>query len=37
MQAGISDTLWSMINLAEMIDTNLPKPDPRGSYKKSKQ
>jgi hypothetical protein len=33
MAAGISPTLWSMTDLAEMIDANLPKPGPRGPYK----
>lgn len=35
MAAGISDTLWSMTDLAEMIDASLPKPGKRGPYKKS--
>ena len=34
MAAGISDTLWSMTDLAEMVDATLPKPGPRGQYKK---
>jgi IS1 family transposase len=34
MGAGISDTLWSMTDLAEMIDAALPKPSTRGPYKK---
>jgi len=34
MAAGISDKLWSMSDLAEMIDASLPKPGPRGPYKK---
>ena len=34
MQAGISDTLWSMTDLAEMIDANLPNPAKRGPYQK---
>jgi IS1 family transposase len=34
MAAGISDTLWSMTDLAEMVDAAAPKPGPRGSYKK---
>ena len=34
MATGISDTLWSMTDLAEMIDASLPKPAKRGSYKK---
>ena len=33
MAAGISPTLWSMTDLAEMIDATLPKPSPRGPYK----
>jgi hypothetical protein len=32
MTAGISPTLWSMTDLAEMIDASLPKPGPRGPY-----
>jgi IS1 family transposase len=32
MAAGISDTLWSMTDLAEMIDATLPKPGKRGPY-----
>ena len=34
MAAGITDKLWSMTDLAEMIDGTLPKPGPRGAYKK---
>ncbi len=34
MQAGISDTLWSMTDLAEMVDAAQPKPGKRGQYKK---
>ena len=34
MAAGISPTLWSMMNLAEMMDASLPKPGPRGPYEK---
>jgi IS1 family transposase len=33
MAAGISDTLWSVTDMAEMIDATLPKPGPRGPYK----
>jgi IS1 family transposase len=33
MAAGISTTLWSMTDLAEMIDASLPKPGARGPYK----
>jgi hypothetical protein len=34
MAAGISPTLWSMTDLAEMIDSSLPKVGKRGPYKK---
>jgi hypothetical protein len=34
MAAGLSDTLWSMTDLAEMIDAELPRPGKRGAYKK---
>jgi hypothetical protein len=34
MAAGLSTTLWEMKDLAEMIDATLPKPGPRGPYKK---
>jgi IS1 family transposase len=34
MAAGISDTLWSVTDLAEMIDAAAPKPGKRGPYKK---
>jgi hypothetical protein len=34
MAAGLSDALWSMTDLAEIIDANLPKPGKRGPYKK---
>jgi hypothetical protein len=30
MAGGISDKLWSMSDLAEMIDASLPKAGPRG-------
>jgi hypothetical protein len=32
--AGISNTLWSVTDMAEMIDATLPKTGKRGSYKK---
>jgi hypothetical protein len=35
MAAGVSDTLWSMTDLAEMIDATLPRPGKRGAYKKA--
>ncbi len=34
MAAGLSDTLWSMTDMAEMIEATLPKPGARGPYKK---
>jgi IS1 family transposase len=36
MAAGLSDTLWSMADLAEMVDSSLPKSGPRGPYKTGK-
>ena len=30
--AGVSETLWSVADLAEMIDATLPTPGKRGSY-----
>jgi IS1 family transposase len=34
MAASVSSTLWSMTDLAEMIDATLPKSGPRGPYRK---
>ena len=34
MAAGLSSTLWSMTDLAEMIDAAQPKPGNRGPYNK---
>jgi IS1 family transposase len=34
MAAGVTDKLWSMTDLAEMVDATLPKGGPRGPYKK---
>jgi hypothetical protein len=34
MTADISDTPWSMTELAEMVDATVPKPGKRGPYKK---
>ena len=34
MAASLSDTLWSMEDLAEMIDAAQAKPGKRGPYKK---
>jgi IS1 family transposase len=33
MATGLSQTLWSMTDLAEMVEASLPKPGPRGPYK----
>jgi hypothetical protein len=35
MAAGVSKTLWSMTDLAEMVDATMPKPGPRGPYKRA--
>jgi hypothetical protein len=35
MAAGISATLWSMTDPAEMVDAAAPKPGRRGPYKKT--
>lgn len=34
MASGLDDHLWSMTDLANMIDVRLPKPGKRGPYKK---
>jgi IS1 family transposase len=34
MAAGVTDKLWSMVDLAEMVDATLPKGGSRGPYKK---
>jgi hypothetical protein len=34
MAAGISDTLWTMEDIAERIEARRPQPDKRGPYKK---
>ena len=34
MAAGITNRLWSMEDLAVMVDAAAPKPSPRGAYKK---
>jgi len=33
MAAGITDKLWSVADLAEMVEASLPRPGPRGPYK----
>lgn len=35
MAAGVSQTLWSMDDLCQMMDAVAPKPGKRGSYKKN--
>ena len=37
MAAGVSDTLWSMTDLAEMVEASRSKPGLRGPYKKAAQ
>jgi hypothetical protein len=32
--ADLTQTLWSMTDLADMIEATLPKPGPRGPYQK---
>ena len=34
MAAGVTDRLWSMEEIAEMIDATLPKPGRPATYKK---
>lgn len=34
MAAGITDTLWSLEDIAERIEANRPQPGKRGPYKK---
>jgi IS1 family transposase len=35
MAAGVSDRLWSMDDVAELVEASLPKAGPRGPYKKT--
>jgi hypothetical protein len=35
MAAGLSDTLWSVASIAEMVDAAQPKLGKHGSYKKT--
>ena len=35
MASGLSATLWSVTDMAEMIDATMPKPGKRGPYKKT--
>jgi IS1 family transposase len=37
MASGVADKLWSVADLAEMIDATLPKPGKRGPYAKEKR
>lgn len=34
MAAGMTEKLWSMDDVCQMMDAVAPKPGPRGSYKK---
>lgn len=34
MAAGVSQTLWTMEDIAEQIEARRPKPGPRGFYRK---
>jgi hypothetical protein len=36
MASGISETLWSMTELAGMVDAAAPKPGKRGPYQKTR-
>jgi IS1 family transposase len=36
MAAGVSKTLWSVADIAEMVEASLPKPGPRGPYNKER-
>ena len=35
MAAGVADRLWSMEDVAEMVEAGLPKPGKHGPYKKA--
>jgi hypothetical protein len=34
MTAGVADRLWSMEDVAELVEAAAPKPGPRGPYRK---
>jgi hypothetical protein len=33
MAAGVADRLWSLEDIAELVEAAAPKPGPRGRYK----
>jgi IS1 family transposase len=37
MAAGITEKLWSLEDIAELVEARAPKPGPRGPYKKTAQ
>lgn len=37
MAAGVSDHVWSIEEIAELVEAAAPKPGPRGPYKKPAQ
>ena len=37
LAAGVADRLWSMEDIAALVEVAAPKPGPRGSYKRSQR
>jgi hypothetical protein len=37
MEAGVSDHVWEMEEIIEMVDRAMPKPRTRGPYRKRKE